>query len=148
MLTTVLVLLCPILSLAAPQLKPANPLAVGTDATLDGVRLDSIAAKPSVAEVVLAAIPRDGWTVTCDSTKPGNDCSNAIDGKNTTFWLTNPGAALPHSIVVDMKTSRIVGNITIQPRQDNTPNGNIGGHQIFVRYARKQTPSMRLLTPG
>ena len=138
MWTTILLLLCPILSSAAPQLvKPANPLAVGTDATLDGVRLDSIAAKPAVAEVVLAAIPRTGWTVTCDSSKTGNDCSNAIDGNPNTFWLTNSGAPFPHSIVVDMKTSRIVGNITIQPRQDNTPNGNIGQHQVFVRYVRK-----------
>ncbi|CAF9935042.1 MAG: hypothetical protein HETSPECPRED_009445 [Heterodermia speciosa] len=132
MRTTILWLLCPILSSAAPQLKPAHALAVGTSATLDGVRLDMIAAKPSVAEVVLAAIPRDGWTVTCDSSQPGNDCSNAIDDNSDTFWLTDSGAPLPHSIVVDMKTTRIVGNITIQPRQDNTPNGHIGEHQVFL----------------
>ena len=136
MRTTLLWLLCPILSSAAPQLKPAHALAVGTSATLDGVRLDMIAAKPSVAEVVLAAIPRDGWTVTCDSSQPGNDCSNAIDDNSDTFWLTDSGAPLPHSIVVDMKTTRIVGNITIQPRQDNTPNGHIGEHQVFLRYVR------------
>ena len=125
----------PLLSLAAPQLvQPAHPLAVGTSATLDGVRLDMIPARPAVAEVVSAAIPRTGWTVTCDSSKAGNDCSKAIDGDSKSFWLTDASAPLPHSIVVDMKTSRIVGNITIQPRQDGTLNGNIGQHQVSLRY--------------
>ena len=131
----------PLLSLAAPQLvKPAHPLAVGTDATLDGVRLDSIPARPAVAEVVSAALPRKGWTVTCDSSNSGNACSNAIDGNNKTFWRTAASAPLPHSIVVDMKTSRIVGNITIQPRQDGTLNGNIGQHQVSLRYVGPYDP--------
>lgn len=85
-----------------------------------------------MAEIVAAAIPTDGWTVTCDSSQPGNDCSNAIDDSADTFWLTDATASLPQSIVVDMQTTRLVGNITIQPRQDGTSTGNIGQHQVFL----------------
>ena len=100
---------------------------------MDGVRLDQIEAQPSAAEVVQAALPRDSWTVTCDSFQAGNECAKAIDGDNQTFWLTDPAAPLPHSIVVDLQTSHIVGNITIQPRLDGASNGNIGQHQVFLR---------------
>lgn len=128
-------LLGPAWSLAAPQVRPDSSAQAKAN-TLDGVQLDAIPVKPAVAEIVAAAIPRDGWTVTCDSAQAGNDCSNAVDGSADTFWLTDSTATLPQSIVVDMKTSRIVGNITIQPRQDGTSTGNIGQHQIFLRYVR------------
>lgn len=136
-----------VLSLAAPQIKQANPLKAGTSGTLDGVRLDSIPAQPAVAVIVSAAIPRDGWTVSCDSIEPGNDCSNAIDGKNDTFWQTESSAPLPHSIVIDMQTTRIVGNITIEPRQDGNLNGNIGQHQVYLRYVRPLNLSVHFLMP-
>ncbi|KAI4174061.1 MAG: hypothetical protein LQ343_002625 [Gyalolechia ehrenbergii] len=125
------VLLCPAYSLAAPQVRPDNNV-LAKSGTLDGVPLNAIPAKPPVSQIVAAAIPRDGWTVTCDSSQAGNECSNAIDGSTDTFWITDSAASLPQSIVVDMQTSRIVGNITIQPRQDGTPNGNIGQHQVFL----------------
>ena len=134
-------------SLAAPQIKQDNPLVAGTSATLDGVRLDSIPAQPAVAEVISAAIPRDGWTVSCDSFQPGNECSNAIDGNADTFWLTESGAPLPHSIIIDMQNTRIVGNITIEPRQDGNLTGNIGQHQVYVRYVRRRNLSVCLLMP-
>ncbi|KAI4190540.1 MAG: hypothetical protein LQ346_004892 [Caloplaca aetnensis] len=128
-------LLSPVLfavsALAAPQVFPDRS-AQAQSGTLDGVRIDAIPVKAPVAEIVAAAIPSDGWTVTCDSSQAGNDCSNAIDGSADTFWLTDAAAALPQSIVVDMKTTRLVGNITIQPRQDGTPTGNIGQHQVFL----------------
>lgn len=126
------ILLCPVYALAAPQVRPDNsPLA--KSGTLDGVPLSAIPAKAPVSQIVAAAIPRDGWTVSCDSAQAGNDCSNAIDGSADTFWLTDSAASLPQSIVVDMQTTHIVGNITIQPRQDGTPNGNIGQHQVLLR---------------
>lgn len=93
-----------------------------------------------MAQIVAAAIPRDGWTVTCDSAEPGNECSNALDGNADTFWLSNSGASLPQSIVIDMKSSHIVGNITIQPRNDSNSNGNIGQHQVFLRYVELYLP--------
>ncbi|KAL8927152.1 MAG: hypothetical protein Q9208_002536 [Pyrenodesmia sp. 3 TL-2023] len=118
-------------SLAAPQVFPDRS-AQAESGTLDGVPVEVIPEKPPVAEIVAAAIPTDGWTVTCDSSQAGNDCSNAIDDNADTFWLTDATASLPQSIVVDMKTTRLVGNITIQPRQDGTSTGNIGQHQVFL----------------
>ena len=120
---------------AAPQVGPDRNV-LAPSGTLDGVQLNAIPAKRPVAEVVAAAIPHDGWTVTCDSFQTGNECSNAIDGSADTFWLTSSNASLPQSIVIDMQTTRIVGNITIQPRQDGTLDGNIGQHQVFLRYVR------------
>lgn len=125
--------LCPIASFAAPQVMTDFTLAPGTSGTLDGIRIAAIPVKPSTAEVVKAALPQDGWTVTCDSSAPGNDCSNAIDGSADTFWQTDPSAPLPHSITVDLQTTRIVGNITIEPRQDGNLDGNIGQHQVSLR---------------
>ena len=133
MRSLLLLLLYPVLSLAAPQIRPDNNVLAVSGQTLDGVRLSSIPVKPAVAEIVAAAVPRDGWTVTCDSAQPGNDCSNTIDGSADTFWLSGSDASLPQSIVIDMQTSRTVGNITIQPRNDGNSNGNIGQHQIFLR---------------
>lgn len=130
-----LLLLGPAWSLAAPQVAPDRNV-LATSGTLDGVQLSAIPAKPAVAQIVAAAIPRDGWTATCDSSQAGNDCSNAIDGSADTFWLSNSGASLPQSIVIDMQTTRIVGNITIQPRQDGSSDGNIGQHQVFLRYVQ------------
>ena len=125
--------LYPFLSLAAPQIKPDNNVLAVSGPTLDGITLSRIPVQPAVAEVVAAAVPRDGWTVTCDSAQAGNDCSNSIDGSADTFWLSDPGASLPQSIVIDMQASRTVGNITIQPRNDGNSNGHIGQHQVFLR---------------
>lgn len=126
-------------SLAAPQIKQDNPLVAGTDATMDGVRLDGIPVQPAVAAVVSAAMPRDRWTVSCDSSQPGNECSNVVDGSADTFWLTESSAPLPHSIVIDMQTAHIVGNITIEPKQDGNLNGNIGQHQVYLRYVASES---------
>ncbi|KAL9009688.1 MAG: hypothetical protein Q9173_005311 [Seirophora scorigena] len=124
-------LLCSALCSAAPQITPDGN-ALAPSGTLDGVPLRQIPAKPAVAEIVAAAMPPDGWTVTCGSSQAGNACSNAIDGNEDTFWLTDSTASLPQSIVIDMKATRIVGRITIQPRQDGAANGNIGQHQVFL----------------
>ena len=106
-------------------------------ATLDGVALSNIPTKPSTAQVVSAAVDRSVWSVVCDSFQPGNECANAIDGNANTFWHTEwdpVNAPLPHSITIDMKESFLVGNITIEPRQDGNSNGHIGQHIIALRY--------------
>lgn len=146
MQNSLLLLLCPFLSLAAPQIKPDNNVLAVSGQTLDGIRISMIPVKPAVAEIVAAALPRDGWTVTCDSAQPGNDCSNAIDGSADTFWLSDSGASLPQSIVIDMQTSRTIGNLTIQPRNGGNSNGNIGQHQIFLRQGTSNDVNVCPLT--
>ena len=114
----------------------ANPLSDGVT-YLDGVLIADIPQALSTAQVVSKAISRVGWTVTCDSFQPGNECSKSIDGNASTFWHTEyrpVNAPLPHWIVIDMQASYPVGNVTIEPRQDANSNGHIGQHTIALRY--------------
>lgn len=78
------------------------------------------------------AIDRTGWTATADSAHAGNEASKAIDGSTTTFWHSeyNPVAALPHNIVIDMKTTYVINAVSYLPRQDGNGNGRIGQHKI------------------
>ncbi|KAI0425356.1 hypothetical protein F5Y09DRAFT_352335 [Xylaria sp. FL1042] len=81
------------------------------------------------------AIPRTGWTVTADSSQPGNEAVKAIDGNSSTFWHTaySPTIApLPHYIQVDMKKSYVINGVSYQPRQDGSLNGNIGQHTVTL----------------
>ena len=104
--------------------------------SLDGVPLSEIPGlngKP-VPDATAGAISQSGWTATCDSFQTGNECAKAIDGNSSTFWLTAATAALPHSITIDMKTSQLVGSVSIAPRGDGNNNGHIGQHTIALRY--------------
>lgn len=80
------------------------------------------------------ASDRTGWTATADSSQPGNDAQNVLDGDPNTFWHTayNPDAPLPHQITINMQTPRYVNALTYQPRQDGSFNGNIGEHKIYL----------------
>ena len=103
---------------------------------LEGIPLSMIPAQLSAAQVTSDAIDRAPWTVTCDSEQVGNECTKAIDGDPNTFWQTDSspeGAPLPHSITIDLKASILVGNITIQPRQDESNDGHIGQHIVTLR---------------
>ena len=118
------------------SLAPRSVQTFNAAGTLDGIALSKIPAQPSVAEVIAAAVDRSTWTVECDSFQPGNECANAIDGNADTLWVTafDPvNAPLPHTITIDMKDSFLVGNITIQPRQDGNNNGHIGQHTVSLR---------------
>lgn len=80
-------------------------------------------------------IDRAGWTVTCDSEQAGNECGKAIDGDNGTFWHTqwsDSAPAPPHTITLDMGSSRNVNGISALPRQDGNRNGWIARHEVTV----------------
>ncbi|KAI0512508.1 hypothetical protein F5B22DRAFT_305212 [Xylaria bambusicola] len=81
------------------------------------------------------SISRSGWTVSADSSQPGNEAAKAIDGDSSTFWHSaySPTIApLPHYFQVDMKKSYVINGISYQPRQDGSSNGNIGQHTVTV----------------
>lgn len=121
---------------AAPAVSSGKLSSEGAT-TFDGVSLAAIPAMQSAAVITSGAISRTGWTVTCDSYQPGNECIKAIDGDNTTLWHTqfNPSVVpLPHSIIINMQQSYLIGSVTYEPRQDGGSNGNIGQHTIAVRY--------------
>ncbi len=102
----------------------------------------------SVAELQImttgnVAINRAGWTVMADSQETIDQqapATDAIDGNTATFWHTSwdhppndvNDAALPHQLVVDMKTAQPVTGFSYLPRQGDVVNGRIKDWQFFV----------------
>lgn len=129
-LTTIL--LCSNLVLSA---RNGQPEGEGTT-HIDGVPIDRIPVGPSAQKVTPFAqvvSDRTGWTATADSSQPGNDAQNVLDGNADSVWHTAfTDAPLPHQITIDMQTSRYVNALTYQPRQDGSFNGNIGEHKIYL----------------
>ncbi|KAL9003763.1 MAG: hypothetical protein Q9188_003387 [Gyalolechia gomerana] len=88
-----------------------------------------------VAGIAPIQLDRVGWTATADSFQPGCEPGNVLDNTGGTWWETqfNPTMApLPHNIVIDMKNLHVINGFRMLPRQDNSPSGNIGQHQIEV----------------
>ncbi|KAF2107994.1 hypothetical protein BDV96DRAFT_588070 [Lophiotrema nucula] len=79
------------------------------------------------------AINRAGWTITSDSYQPGMEAAKAFDSDVASFWHSAYKPTLdplPNVITIDMKSTYVVNGVSIQPRQDNSMNGNIGQHTI------------------
>jgi galactose oxidase len=83
----------------------------------------------------VAAIPRSGWTATASDQASSYPASNAIDGNAATFWhsaYSPTTVPLPHSITIDMHSTKGVVGLTYLPRQDSSRNGTIGQYSISV----------------
>lgn len=92
--------------------------------------LHLIAAKPSGGP-----LSQVGFNITADSQTVGNEIINTIDGNNKTYFHSQwkPSVvALPHTITIDTGSTHPVNGITYLPRQDNSKNGNIGQHKIYI----------------
>jgi hypothetical protein len=101
----------------------------------------------SVAELQImttgnVALSRTNWTVTADSEETDDQdapATAAIDGDNATFWHTAwefapndvNDAKLPHSLIVDLKTTQPITGFSYLPRQSGA-NGRIEDWQFFV----------------
>ncbi|HEX2875349.1 MAG TPA: discoidin domain-containing protein [Polyangiaceae bacterium] len=101
----------------------------------------------SVAELQImttgnVALSRTNWTVTADSEETDDQdapATAAIDGDNATFWHTAwefapndvNDAKLPHSLIVDLKTTQPITGFSYLPRQSGS-NGRIEDWQFFV----------------
>lgn len=123
------------LALAAPRIENGQPPSEG-DTTIDGVPVSQIptAENAPARPFALVANDRTGWTATADSYQTGNEPAKVLDGNANSFWHTQytpTTAALPHTLTIDMKTARYVNGLSYQPRQDGSPNGNIGQHKIY-----------------
>jgi galactose oxidase len=76
-----------------------------------------------------------GWTAAAGDQQSHYLASYAIDSKPATFWHSEYSpvlASLPHSITIDMHATQWVSALTYLPRQDGSPNGNIGRYSIMV----------------
>lgn len=66
------------------------------------------------------ALSRAGWAVVGDSEDEWgvSEAGRAIDGDDSTYWLTQsaPDLALPHTLVVDMGSTRTLGGFMMMPR--------------------------------
>ncbi|MCJ1261176.1 hypothetical protein MMC22_001040 [Lobaria immixta] len=123
------------LVLAAPRISNGQPASEG-DTTIDGVPISQIptADNGAARPFALVANDRTGWTATADSSQAGNEAAMVLDGNANSFWHTQYSpttAGLPHTLTIDMKTARYVNGLSYQPRQDGSPNGNIGQHKIY-----------------
>ena len=101
----------------------------------------------SVAELQImttgnVALNRSAWTVTADSEETVDQvapATAAIDGDNATFWHTAwapapddvNDAKLPHSLIVDLKTTQPIIGFSYLPRQSGA-NGRIKDWQFFI----------------
>lgn len=93
----------------------------------------------SASEINISArslLSRSGWTATADSSQDVHVPGNVLDGDTSDYWHTQwspTNAPLPHLITIDMKA--VISNVDslyYLPRQDGSPNGNIGSYAVFV----------------
>ncbi|KAF7589993.1 hypothetical protein BBP40_003437 [Aspergillus hancockii] len=75
-------------------------------------------------------VDRTNWIATCDSVNPGNECSKAIDGDNSTYWHSNYSLALPHSITINLGQAQNVSGLAVWPRKDE--DGWIAAHDVYL----------------
>jgi galactose oxidase len=97
------------------------------------MHMTAYAAESFTTDQVL--LPRAGWTVTASDSYAYNPPSNVIDGDNTTIWHSKwdgTPAPLPHTITIDTKSVQKISGFSYLPRQDGSPNGNIGQYTITV----------------
>ena len=137
-----------------------SPVATGTyvnDATLKQSNFANITARyirlaaqteaqgagnpwTSAAEInVLSGLFVGKYKITVDSQETAvanNPGTNAVDGDTSTFWhtaySTSPIPGFPHRATLDLGSILGVHSLTYTPRQDGSPNGNIGSHSIDV----------------
>jgi F5/8 type C domain len=76
------------------------------------------------------------WTILAvdseETSLTNGAAANAVDGNPSTLWSTRSNAdlALPHSLTIDMSTSRWLGGFTYLPRQDGLSNGIVAQYRF------------------
>jgi galactose oxidase len=97
----------------------------------------SSAAEVNVLGRTDPSLTRTGWTAKADSEETAQEDDKAayvLDGDPETLWhsawSSNPPAALPHTLTIDMKKSQSVGGLTYLPRPADSWNGHIGKYQV------------------
>ncbi|KAM0237489.1 hypothetical protein ACHAPO_004136 [Fusarium lateritium] len=124
-----------------PKVKPKPQLNKRVSGPLSSLpKREQLLSLRAAAPLESVTIDRSKWKVTCDSMNQGDECQNAIDGKEDTIWHTQwegSEPAPPHMITVDMKKVYNVNGISMLPRQDGSQNGYIAQHQVFLSKDNK-----------
>lgn len=81
-------------------------------------------------------VPREHWSLSCSSSYGEHECSQLIDGKNTTDWRSETGKE--HSIVVDLKLPHSMNAVVVLPSISSGFDGVITQHEVHVSTDRKE----------
>ncbi|MCL2659144.1 MAG: discoidin domain-containing protein [Acidobacteriaceae bacterium] len=131
-----------------------DELAAGAAATLRWAVTSSRAAAGTVGEIRVSARFTDGTrighasdalrlsagalladdsiTATATSERPGYPAQAAVDGKDTTFWQSNPATDQSAAITLDLHGSYHLAGLTYLPRQDGDVAGWIYDYLVLV----------------
>ncbi|HUA42341.1 MAG TPA: discoidin domain-containing protein [Streptosporangiaceae bacterium] len=126
---TVLALVFAYVNLGSPAIRPDLP---GNMYTV-GNHMTMLTATTADSYTPLAdPLPESKWTVTASDQAAGHPASDAIDGNNDTFWMSNVHRKLPHWITINLHAVEGVSGLTYLPRQDSSHDGDIGQYSISV----------------
>ncbi|MDE6341633.1 MAG: beta-galactosidase [Muribaculaceae bacterium] len=95
----------------------------------------------SIAEIYLLdengdRLSREPWTVyyadSEDTDKTNRTADKVFDLQESTYWSTTPGAAFPHSIVIDLGSVKKISGIEYLPRMEADVPGAIRDFNLYV----------------
>lgn len=90
------------------------------------------------ADLTPVASAHPGWTVVASSEETPGAAANVIDGDPSTFWHSRFSggsgvpAPFPHRLTLDTGQIGPVTGLALTPRQDGSPNGNLGQIRVEV----------------
>ncbi|MDE6332887.1 MAG: discoidin domain-containing protein, partial [Muribaculaceae bacterium] len=106
---------------------------------LDGHNADEMAA---IAEFYVLddkgeRLSREPWIVDwadSEEVNQGNRSADKLfDLQESTYWSTVPGAAFPHSFVIDLGAVRNIGGIQYLPRMEQGAPGSIKNYKVYIK---------------
>jgi galactose oxidase len=93
------------------------------------------ATAPDSFTIQALQLPTTGWTATASDQSVFFPASNVLDNNMSTFWHSNYGVTmvpLPHTITIDVKSSRGIAGLLYTPRQDAPMNGTVGRYTVTM----------------
>jgi hypothetical protein len=74
------------------------------------------------------------WIATCDNDPNDNNCLKVIDGNINTSWNSKASATTPflHEVIIDLRTSKKVNGVRMDPGPRATTGGAIVDHEVFL----------------
>lgn len=113
-----------------------SPISLPSGGTVQAACLTPEGGLGIVGSRSFAGLAPIGWKIADvdseETTETDNAAANAIDGNPSTFWHTrwNADLALPHSLTIDMGSSRRIGGFAYLPRQDGNLNGIVENYRF------------------
>ena len=96
----------------------------------------------SIAEMYLlddkgGRLSREPWTVMYadseDTERVNRSADKTFDLQESTYWQTAPGVKFPHTVVIDLGSSRNLSGFQCLPRMESDVPGAINKYRIYVK---------------